>query len=58
MIRNVISIDKEVGVKKFTLHCEHSASLEHCLEAAKFYESYFLERIKQVEQPKIEENNN
>lgn len=45
MIRNVISIETEVGVKKFALLCENNASLEHCLEAVKFFESYIQERI-------------
>ena len=51
MIRNVVSIETEVGVRKFALHCENGASLMHCLEAVKFFENYIQERIKQAEQP-------
>lgn len=53
MIKNIVSIESEVGLKRFALHCENDASLEHCLQAIKNFETYIVERMKQAE-PKPE----
>lgn len=49
-MRNLVSIEIEIGMKKFAMQCESSASLQHCYEAAKSYLSYFENRIKELEQ--------
>ncbi len=58
MIRNIVSIETEVGLKKFGMHCESDASLEHCLAAANKFVAYLQERKSQAEQPKNDENLN
>lgn len=50
MIRNLTSLDTEVGIKKFSFLCDSDSSLQHCLQAIKNFESIILEKIKNAQE--------